>query len=377
MPRLDYRNFGTYESFLASHTIRTGKSANIQTGIRWYELRGSGTPAVYQEGTLAPDTTVFRFMPSFAQDQDGNAAVGYSVSNGATTHPGIKAAWWSLEREFSPVELAIQTGEGDEEDTSEWGDYSSMTVDPIDDCTFWYVNEYLPANETGPPPNRNTRIANFKVPTCGSQISPINFVQVAAATPSTNQSKVTVPYAQTQTLGDMNIVVVGWHDAVSTVKSVTDTLGNTYQLAIGPTTGNKLRQSIYYAPSIQSGNNTVTVTFNRAAITPDIRILEYSGLDPVSPFDVSVGAHSNTLLAASGSVTTNFSSELLFGADMAALGTSTSGPGAGFTSRILTADGDIAEDNIASVTGRYSATAPLKTKGAWVMQIATFKAAGQ
>ena len=306
MPRLDYRNFGTYESFLVSHTVRVGQNTNTQTGIRWYELRGSGTPAVYQEGNLSPDTTLYRFMPSIAQDQDGNAAVGYSVSS-ASTHPGIKAAWWNLGRTFSPTELAIQTGAGDEENTNEWGDYTSMTVDPVDDCTFWYVNEYLPTNETGPPPNRNTRIANFKIPTCGSQISPINFVQVAAATPSSNQSTVTVTYPQAQTQGDMNIVVVGWHDAVATVKSVTDSLGNTYSLAIGPTTGTTLRQSIYYAPNIHSGTNTVTVTFNQAAVTPDIRILEYSGLDPASPFDVTAGAHSETAcLRTADPVTTNF-----------------------------------------------------------------------
>jgi hypothetical protein len=374
MPRLGYRNFGTYESFLVSHTVRVGLNTNVQTGIRWYELRGSGTPAVYQTGTLAPDKTLFRFVPSIAQDQNGNAAAGYSVSN-ASSHPGIKAAWWNLERGFSPIELAIQTGGGDEEDTNEWGSYTSMTVDPVDNCTFWYVNEYLPANETGPPPIRNTRIANFKIPTCGSQISPINFVQVASATPSPSESKVTVVYPQSQTQGDMNIVVVGWHDAVSTVKSVTDGLGNHYSLAIGPTTGNKLRQSIYYAPNILSGANTVTVTFNRAAAKPDIRILEYSGLDPATPLDVTAGARENSLLASSGSVTISFNSELLFGADMT--GTSTKGPGAGYTSRILTPDGDIAEDNIAAVTGSYKATAPLKTAGPWVMQIATFKAAGQ
>jgi hypothetical protein len=373
MPRLDYRNFGTYESFLVSHTIRTGQNTNTQTGIRWYELRGSGTPAIYQEGTLAPDTTLYRFMPSIAQDQDGNAAVGYSVSS-ASTHPGIKAAWWNLGRTFSPIELALQAGKGDEENTNEWGDYTSMTVDPIDDCTFWYVNEYLPKNETGPPPNRNTRIANFKIPTCGSQISPINFVQVAAATPLSKPLTVTATYPQAQTQGNMNIVVVGWHDATATLKSVTDSLGNIYKLAIGPTTGQQLRQKIYYAPNILSGTNTVTVTFNVAATNPDIRILEYSGLDPTAPFDVAAGADSNSLLANSGPVITNFNSELLFGADMAA---TTSGPGSGYTSRVLTPDGDIAEDNIASVTGSYSATAPLTTKGSWVMQIATFKAAGQ
>jgi hypothetical protein len=173
----------------------------------------------------------------------------------------------------------------------------------------------------------------------------------------------------------MNIVVVGWHDSVSTVKSVTDDLGNHYSLAIGPTTGDKLRQSIYYAPNVHSGVNTVIVTFSRAAVEPDIRVLEYSGLDPVSPLDVTVGTHTNSLLANSGSLTINFNSELLFAADMA--GTGTQGPGAGYTSRILTPDGDIAEDNISSVTGSYGATAPLNTKGPWAMQMAAFKAAGQ
>ncbi len=373
MPRMDYRNFGSYESFLVSHTVRVGKNTSVQTGVRWYELRGSGTPAVFQEGTLSPDTSLFRFMPSIAQDQQGDAAVGYSVSS-ASSHPGIKAAWWNLGHAFSPTEVLVQTGEGDEENSNEWGDYTSMTVDPIDGCTFWYVNEYLPTNEIGPPPNRNTRIANFKIPTCGAGITPINFVQVADAAPTSNHSVVAVTYPQSQTQGDMNIVVVGWHDMVSTVTSVTDSLGNSYNLAVGPTTGDLLRQSIYYAPNINSGVNTITVTFNRAAVRPDIRILEYSGLDPASPFDVAVGAHTQSVLANSGSVTINFNSELLFGADMAA---NTQGPGAGYTSRVLTPDGDIAEDNISSATGSYQATAPLTAKGPWVMQIATFKAAGQ
>ena len=374
MPRLSYRNFGAYESLLVSHTVRVGKNASVQTGIRWYELRGSGTPAVYQSGTLSPDTSLFRFMTSIAQDQDGNAAVGYSVSS-SSSHPGIKAAWWNLNTKFAPTELAIQTGEGDEENTDEWGSYTSMTVDPIDNCTFWYVNEYLPTNETGPPPDRNTRIANFKIPTCGSQILPIGFVQVVSATPQSLQSTVTVAYPHTQTQGDMNIVVVGWNDAVATVQSVTDSLGNSYSLALGPTIGTALSQSIYFAPNIHSGSNTVTVTFNEAANDPDIRVLEYSGLDPTSPLDVTAGASGNSSSASSGTATTNFSSELIFGANM--VYSATQGPGSGFTSRVITSDGDIAEDEIVSATGSYSATAPLTSSGPWVMQMATFKAAGQ
>jgi hypothetical protein len=164
MPRLAYRNFGTYESFLVSHTVRSG-TTNQQTGIRWYELRGSGTPAIYQSGTVSPDQTLFRFMPSIAQDGAANAAVGYNVSN-AATHPGIRTTWWSLSNPSSATERVALKGGGDEENSFHWGDYSSMTVDPVDDCTFWFVTQYFAQNQTGTQINWNTRIANFKISTC-------------------------------------------------------------------------------------------------------------------------------------------------------------------------------------------------------------------
>jgi len=167
MPRLAYRNFGTYESFLVSHTIRAAvNAASNRTGIRWYELRGSQTPAIYRSGTINPDTALFRFLPSIAQDHSGNAAVGYSVSS-TTVHPGIKALWWNLANPKKRAELWMYSGSGDSESAMNWGDYTSMTVDPVDDCTFWYVNQYLASNQNGPP-NWNTRIANFKVSTCTS-----------------------------------------------------------------------------------------------------------------------------------------------------------------------------------------------------------------
>ena len=374
MPRMAYRNFGTYESFLVSHTVRVGLNASTQTGIRWYELRGSGTPSVYQSSTVAPDKSLYRFMPSIAQDKNGDAAVGYSASN-ASSHPSIKASWWNLNPKSTSTQLSIFNGAGDEENTNEWGDYTSMTVDPVDDCTFWYVNEYLPQNETGPPPIRNTRIANFKISGCGSTISPIHFVQVASSTPSSPQTTITVTYPSSQTQGNTNIVVVGWNDSSATVKSVVDSLGNSYSLAIGPTVGTALTQSIYYAPNIHSGSNTVTVTFSQAAVYPDVRVLEYSGLNTTSPLDAAVAATGNSSTASSGSATTKFASELIFGADM--VFTLTQGPGPGFTSRTITNDGDIAEDENVSATGSYSATAPLTSSGPWVMQMATFKAAGQ
>jgi hypothetical protein len=168
MPRLSYRNFGTYESLLVSQTIQAGPKTK-QTAVRWYELRShdKGLPTVYQSGTIRPDTTNFRFMPSIAQDQDGNAAVGYSVSS-STTHPGIRASWWNLPSKTTPAELLIQSGTGDEEDTNLWGDYTSMTVDPVDGCTFWYVNEYFTKDQITTL-DWQTRIANFKIPTCGAK----------------------------------------------------------------------------------------------------------------------------------------------------------------------------------------------------------------
>jgi len=165
MPRFAYRNFGSYESFLVSHTVLVG-TTNKQTGIRWYELRGDGVnaPSLYQSDTVNLNS-LFRFMPSIAQDKVGNAAVGYNTSNGAN-HPGIRAAWWNLTNSTQPKELIITKGTGDEENSPRYGDYNSMTVDPVDDCTFWFVSEYFQTDQTGNQIDWSTRIAHFKVSTC-------------------------------------------------------------------------------------------------------------------------------------------------------------------------------------------------------------------
>jgi hypothetical protein len=165
MPRFAYRNFGTYESFLVSHTVEVVRGGTGPTEIRWYELRGSGIPSLFQSGAINPGNGMFRFMPSIAQDHSGNAAVGYSVS-GASAHPGIRESSWSLTTNRQPVEVTIQKGAGDEENTQKWGDYTSMTVDPVDDCTFWYVDEYFSANQVGNSINWDTKIAKFKLSTC-------------------------------------------------------------------------------------------------------------------------------------------------------------------------------------------------------------------
>ena len=167
------------------------------------------------------------------------------------------------------------------------------------------------------------------------------------------------------------MVVVGWNDTTATVQSVKDSAGNTYSLAIGPTIGTGLQQSIYYAASIVGGNNTVTVTFSQAAAFPDVRILEYRG---VTTLDVTAGASGNSTAANSGAATTTSANELIFGADTVA--TRTEAAGSGFTSRIITTpNGDIAEDKLVTTAGSNSATATLTDAGPWVMQMVTFSAA--
>jgi uncharacterized membrane protein len=207
-------------------------------------------------------------------------------------------------------------------------------------------------------------------------VTTISYVQGNYTTPQTPQSTVTVTFSSAQIAGDLNVVVVGWNDSTAVVSTVTDTKGNAYTRAVGPTIfSGYLSQSIYYAKNIAAaaaGANTVTVTFNSAANNPDIRILEYSGADPNNPVDVTAANTGNSASTSSGSAITTNPTDLIFGANIVL--TLTTGPGNGFTSRILTSpDGDIAEDEMVAATGSYSATAPLNTSGQWIMQMVAFR----
>jgi hypothetical protein len=197
----------------------------------------------------------------------------------------------------------------------------------------------------------------------------ISFAQVNSSTPQSPTATVTVSYPAAQTRGDLNVVVVGWNDTSATVQSLKDSAGNVYSLAIGPTSGTALRQSIYYAANIAGGSgNTVTVTFSQAAVYPDVRILEYKG---VTKLDVVAGASGSSASANSGAATTMSANELIFGANTVA--TTTKAAGSGFTKRLITTpDGDIAEDKIVTTTGSNSATATVAS-GPWVMQMVAFK----
>jgi len=172
------------------------------------------------------------------------------------------------------------------------------------------------------------------------------------------------------------VVVVGWNDSTATVSSVTDSRGNHYQLAVGPTVvDGLLSQSIYYASNIldaAAGANTVTVRFSNPAVYPDIRILEYRGADPSSPVDGSAAQSGNSSMSSSGTLKTTNATDLLLAANTVT--SHVTGPGGAFVSRLLTyPDGDIAEDQMLTVAGNYTADAPI-TEGSWVMQAVAFRA---
>jgi hypothetical protein len=189
---------------------------------------------------------------------------------------------------------------------------------------------------------------------------------------------VVISYPLAQTAGHLNIIVVGWNDTSATVRSVADSRGNTYALAVGPTNGTALTQSIYYASNILGGSNTVTVTFSQAANYPDIRILEFAGLRPTSQLDVTAGASgtdSNNTVVSSGLASTTSAHELIFGAGTTSLVFDQAG--SLFIPDVITYFGDIAEDESVSAIGTYGATATLGGSGSanWVMQMASFKSA--
>ena len=139
-----------------------------------------------------------------------------------------------------------------------------------------------------------------------------------AAVPQTNQSSVPVTYTSAQTAGNTNILAIGWNNATSNITSVTDSAGNTYQLAVPTARGAAASARRSTTPRTSrpppAGTNTVTVTFNTATPYVDIRALEYSGLDPVNPFDVGTSASGTGATANSGTVTTTAANALIFGA---------------------------------------------------------------
>ena len=166
MYRLQYRNFGTHASLVTNHTVDV--DGTDHAGIRWYELRDDGSGwRIYQQGTYAPDAD-HRWMGSIALDKAGNIALGYSVS-GPSLYPSVRYTGRLATDPLGTLpqgETTLKDGTGSQlSTTGRWGDYSMMAVDPTDDCTFWYTQEYYASTSNA---GWRTHVGSFKFASCGA-----------------------------------------------------------------------------------------------------------------------------------------------------------------------------------------------------------------
>lgn len=253
MYRLAYRNLGTKEALVVNHSVVAGTSG----GVRWYEIDNpNGTPVLAQQSTFAPDSK-YRWMGSIAMDHSGNMAMGYSVSS-STTSPSIALTGRLATDPANTMqaEASIVAGTGSQNGTlSRWGDYSAITVDPVDDCTFWYTTEYMKTTGTF---NWNTRIANFKFSGCGG-----------AATPdfslSASPSSLTVTQGSS---GSSTITVTpsGGFTGSVTLSASGLPSGVTASFGTNPTTSSS---SVTFTASstATTGTSTVTITGTSGSLT--------------------------------------------------------------------------------------------------------------
>jgi hypothetical protein len=307
MYRLAYRNFGDHESMVVSHSVDTG-TASANTGIRWYELRKtSGAFGLFQQGTYAPDSD-FRWMGSIAMDKFGNIGLGYSASSGAMS-PTIRytgrAAGDAPGVMQSENELLTGITHGSQTSYARWGDYSSMTVDPVDDCTFWFTTEYQPINGNA----WSTRIASFRFPSCNgaTTISSVSLNPSTVVSGNSSTGTVTLsaaPAANTDiALSSSNTLVAQVPATVTVMAGAMSANFNITTSASAPTTNVNITAS--YGGSSQGATLSVTapLTASSVSLNPSSVVggnsstgtVTLSGPAPAGGVDVALSSSNNSV----------------------------------------------------------------------------------
>ncbi len=308
MYRLAYRNFGDHEALVVNHSVTAGSS----TGPRWYEIRvNNGTPSVYQQGTYAPDSN-YRWMGSIAMDHAGNMALGYSVSS-SNINPQIhytgRLAGDGL-GQMTQGENVLINGTGSQTSgLHRWGDYSSMAIDPSDDCTFWYTQEYLAANGIF---NWHTRIGSFKFSSCGSSIvndfsisanptslaaaqgttatSTINTTVTGTSAQSVTMSASGLPTSTTATFNPPTLNTGA--SSTMTVNVGSTTVPGTYNVTV-TATGASVSHGVVIALTVVNGGSTAI--FNGDFETGNLNGWTTSGTTSVSTTDKHAGSYAAQL----------------------------------------------------------------------------------
>jgi len=221
MYRLQYRNFADHQTLMVNHTVDVGGD---HAGIRWYELRKGGSGwSINQQGTFAPDSD-HRWMGSVAMNKLGDVGLGYSVSS-IDVFPSIRATGRLSDDVLGTMtqgEVEIATGAHYQlHDSGRWGDYSSMSVDPVDDCTFWYTQEYYDPAVGGWNPDEywivdllvlwQTRIGSFKLRDCGAVTYPPTVAIVSPAAGAEVAGTIPIQISATDTEDAAGTLTVEWN----------------------------------------------------------------------------------------------------------------------------------------------------------------------
>jgi hypothetical protein len=285
MMQNQYRNLAGQESLWLTHTVGNGSGV---ASVRWYQVDVSGgtvvTAGPLQQGTFNPNTR-HRFMPSLAVDGLGDMAIGYSVSD-TFTYPSIRYAGrlvGDAPNTLGQGETTLWAGIGAQTNTcggdpcTRWGDYSAMSVDPVDDCTFWYTSEYYNVNGG----NWQTRIGAFRYPSCVDEAPPaVVAPQPRLFFPTRMSSGSTIPVRTKWSATDLSGVAsyqlqrqtnggawssVSLSSSTATAVAQSLTFGTTYRYRLMATDGLGNASAWVYGPSFaptisQESSGAVTYT---------------------------------------------------------------------------------------------------------------------
>ncbi len=254
MYRFAIRHFADHDRAVVNHAVANGS----QVAVRWYEIYDpAGSVTLNQQGTFAPDAT-YRWMASMAEDQTANIGLGYSASS-STIHPGIRFTGRVPSDPLGTMETeaSIVVGTGSQTPSpnagNRWGDYTAMVVDPADDCTFWYVDQYEKANGVF---NWSTNIGSFAFTTC-------------SGTP--DFSLTATPTAVTITQGSqgtntITVVPVNGFTGSVTLNAMGLPSGVTGTFTPNPTTSASTL-TLAATAAAATGTNTVTITGTSGSLT--------------------------------------------------------------------------------------------------------------
>ena len=318
MFRAAYCNFGDHESVVTNYTVSSGAVA----GVRWIELRNvtSGPVTVFQESTYQPDST-WRWMGSTAMDSHGNLAVGFSASS-ASINPQIRYAGRLATDPLNTLgqgETTLLAGTGSQVGTvSRWGDYSALTIDPVDDCTFWYTSEYYATTESF---KWRTRIGTFKFSQCGAPLGTLQGT-VTDRTTAAGISGASVqvsggPSTTTNASGAYTIDLAAGTYSVTFSKAgyVSQTLNSVVITSNGTTTQNVALVQAPSGPVALITTSSQCAAFTAGTATP-LSALQYTvkgtKINAVTPtafsywVTVTAVAGNNTFVVAQAITTANF-----------------------------------------------------------------------